>query len=214
MDAPSIHLRRFPGLQDYTQTLDAMQRFTLTRGPETPDECWLLQHPPVYTLGLNGKQEHLLDIGDIPLLYTDRGGQVTYHGPGQWVLYLLLDLRRQGMGVKPLVQTMEQAVIDLLAQGGILAQRRSNAPGVYVDGAKVAALGLRIRRGCSYHGLSLNTDMDLSPFSRINPCGYPGLAVTQMRALTPQWSSAEVATRLLLQTSRVLGRALRDEQDV
>jgi lipoyl(octanoyl) transferase len=171
------------GLVDYEPTFRAMQDFTAGRGPDTPDEVWLLQHPPVYTLGLAGKPEHLLRASDIPMVRIDRGGQITYHGPGQIVAYLLLDLRRRHIGVKELVRLMEQAVIDLLAGYGIDATRREKAPGVYVDGAKIAALGLRIKNGCSYHGLALNVDMDLAPFDAINPCGYPGLQVSRTRDL-------------------------------
>ena len=160
-----------------------MQRFTDTRDEHTGDELWLLEHPPVYTLGRNGKDEHLLDPGDIPVIRTDRGGQVTYHGPGQLIAYCLLDIRRRRLGVQSLVRILEQAVIDLLAAYNVSGTRRDRAPGVYVDGRKIAALGLRVRRGCSFHGLALNVDMDLSPFARINPCGYEGLEVTQLRDL-------------------------------
>lgn len=156
-----------------------MKVFTAQRGPETPDEIWLLQHPPVYTLGLAGKPEHLLHSSDIPVVNIDRGGQITYHGPGQIVIYLLLDLKRRGIGVKDLVRRMEQAIIDLLAAYDVHAERRDKAPGVYVGEAKIAALGLRIKNNCSYHGLCLNVDMDLSPYANINPCGYAGLQVTQ-----------------------------------
>jgi len=157
-----------------------MQAFTEARSAETIDEVWFLQHPPVFTLGRNGKREHLLGCGDIPVIQVDRGGQVTYHGPGQLVAYTLLDLKRRQLGVEYLVRILEQAVIDLLADHGIGAARRDGAPGVYVDGRKIAALGLRVRRGCSFHGLSLNVDMDLAPFTMINPCGYHGLQVTQL----------------------------------
>lgn len=167
------------GLVEYLPTWQAMQDFTATRGPDTPDELWLLEHPPVYTQGLAGKPEHLLRATRIPVVKIDRGGQITYHGPGQIVVYLLLDLKRRGIGVKELVRRMEQAVIDLLAEYGVMAERRDKAPGVYVGNAKIAALGLRIKKGCCYHGLCLNVDMDLSPYMAINPCGYEGLAVTQ-----------------------------------
>jgi len=169
------------GLVEYLPTWQAMQAFTARRGPDTPDEVWLLEHPPVYTQGLAGKPEHLLRATDIPVVKIDRGGQITYHGPGQIVVYLLLDLRRRNIGVKELVRCMEQAVIDLLAGYGVQAERRDKAPGVYVGNAKIAALGLRIKNGCCYHGLCLNVDMDLSPYAAINPCGYAGLAVTQCR---------------------------------
>lgn len=174
-------LAKYLGLAEYLPTWRAMQDFTATRGPETPDEMWLLEHPPVYTLGLAGKPEHLLRATDIPVVKIDRGGQITYHGPGQIVVYLLLDLKRRNIGVKELVRRMEQAVIDLLAGYGTKAERRDKAPGVYVGSAKIAALGLRIKNGCCYHGLCLNVDMDLSPYAAINPCGYEGLAVTQCR---------------------------------
>jgi len=170
------------GLVDYLPTWQAMQDFTAAREADTPDELWLLEHAPVYTLGLAGKPEHLLRATAIPVVKIDRGGQITYHGPGQIVAYLLLDLKRRGIGVKELVRRMEQAVIELLAEYGVAAERLAHAPGVYVGGAKIAALGLRIKKGCCYHGLSLNVDMDLSPFAAINPCGYEGLAVTDMRS--------------------------------
>jgi len=174
-------LIRHLGQVDYLPTWQAMQDFTARRDAATTDEIWLLQHPPVYTLGQAGKPEHLLQATGIPLVKIDRGGQITYHGPGQVVAYLLVDLKRRGLGVRELVSRMEQAVIDLLAEHGVSAGRQANAPGVYVNGAKIAALGLRIKHGCSYHGVALNVDMDLSPFSHINPCGYPGMAVTQTR---------------------------------
>lgn len=176
-----LPLTRHLGMAGYLPVFHAMQDFTARRGPDTPDEIWLVQHPPVYTLGLAGKPEHLLRESDIPVVNIDRGGQITYHGPGQVVCYLLLDLKRRGLGVKALVWRMEQAVIDLLAAHGVMAERRDKAPGVYVNEAKIAALGLRVRNGCCYHGLSLNVDMDLAPFANINPCGYPGLAVTRTR---------------------------------
>ncbi len=160
-----------------------MQALTERRGPDTTDELWLLEHPPVFTLGQAGKREHLLNPGDIPVIPVDRGGQVTYHGPGQLVAYLLLDLHRRGGGIKGVIREIEQAVIDLLAEYGIKAERRDKAPGVYVEGRKIAALGLRVRRGRTYHGLSLNVDGDLAPFGRINPCGYPGLEVTRLADL-------------------------------
>jgi lipoyl(octanoyl) transferase len=170
---------------DYVPVWDAMRAFTASRTPETPDELWLLTHLPVFTQGQAGKPEHLLHTGDIPVVQIDRGGQVTYHGPGQLVVYLLLDVRRTGLGVRELVERIEQSVIDLLAGLGIDAEAQRKAPGVYVNGAKIAALGLRIRHGCSYHGLSFNIDMDLRPFGRINPCGYQGMQVTQLRDLLP-----------------------------
>ena len=168
------------GLCEHLPVWREMQRFSAARTRHTPDELWLVQHHPVFTLGLNGKPEHLLDPGDIPVARIDRGGQVTYHGPGQLLAYTLLDLNRLRMGPRRLVETLEQAVIDTLAHYGIGAQSRRDAPGVYVAGKKIAALGLRIRRGCCYHGLSFNVAMDLSPFRRINPCGYADLEVTQV----------------------------------
>lgn len=180
---PSPFTIRALGRVDYEPTWRAMQDFTAQRTPETPDEIWLLEHPPVFTLGLAGKREHILQVTDIPIIAIDRGGQVTYHGPGQLVAYLLIDLKRRGYGVRELVSRMEQAILDLLASHGISGERREKAPGVYVEGRKIAALGLRIKHGMSYHGLALNVDMDLAPFSDINPCGYEGLEVTQLRDL-------------------------------
>jgi lipoyl(octanoyl) transferase len=174
---------RHLGRVDYEPTWRAMQAFTAARQVDTPDELWLLEHPPVYTQGQAGKPEHLIAATDIPVVPIDRGGQITYHGPGQVVAYVLVDLRRRGYGIRELVARMEQAVIDLLATHGVSAERRAGAPGVYVDGAKIAALGLRVKHGCTYHGLALNVDMDLRPFAAINPCGYPGLAVTDCRTL-------------------------------
>lgn len=188
----------------YEPTWRAMQAFTAARGPETPDELWLLEHPPVYTLGLAGRREHILRITDIPVISIDRGGQVTYHGPGQIVAYLLLDLKRRGYGVRELVTRMEQAVIDLLAGYGIEGRRRDRAPGVYVAGKKIAALGLRIRHGMSYHGLALNVDMDLAPFTHINPCGYQGLEVTQLADLGVTESPDQVAERLRIHLEKAL----------
>ena len=167
---------------DYAPTLQAMKTFTDTRGENTPDELWLLQHPPVFT---QGQAEHLLAPGDIPVIQVDRGGQVTYHGPGQWVVYLMVDLRRRGLGVRNLVDMIERSIVALLAEYLIEAAPDPAAPGVYVAGEKIASLGLRVRRGCSYHGLSLNVDMDLEPFRRINPCGHAGLRVTSMARLLP-----------------------------
>ncbi len=167
------------GMVEYQATWDAMKQFTADRTSETRDEIWLVQHPPTYTQGLAGKPEHLLQCTDIPVVKIDRGGQITYHGPGQIVAYLLLDLRRWRLNVRELVNLMEQAVVDLLGEYGIAAKNREDAPGVYVGNAKIASLGLKIRRGCCYHGLSLNVDMNLAPYNFINPCGYAGLRVTQ-----------------------------------
>lgn len=180
----SILLRQL-GLVDYAPTLQAMRDFTDTRDDETPDELWLLQHPRVFTQGQAGKAEHVLAPGDIPVIQVDRGGQVTYHGPGQWVVYLLIDIRRRGLGVRDLVTLIEGSLVSLLERYGIAAAARPDAPGVYVDAAKIASLGLRIRRGCSYHGLALNVDMDLEPFQRINPCGHQGMMVTSMAQQQP-----------------------------
>lgn len=174
---------RHLGLVDYEQTWHDMQRFTDARTEASADELWVLQHPSVYTLGKNAKAEHVLNPQSIPVINVDRGGQVTYHGPGQIVIYTLLDLNRLKIGVRQLVTIIESAIVELLADYGIEANARRDAPGVYVDGAKIAALGLRVRRGCSFHGLAFNIDMDLEPFTRINPCGYEGLNVTQLKDL-------------------------------
>ena len=188
---------RHLGLAEYLPTLEAMRRFTAERDESTPDEIWLLQHPRVFTQGQAGKAEHLLAPGDIPVIQVERGGQVTYHGPGQLVAYLMLNLRRQKLGVRELVTAMENALVDVLASYGIEAAPKADAPGVYVAGDKIASLGLRVRNGCSFHGLALNVDMDMSPFQRINPCGYAGLKMIQLRDLlgTPP-SLDEVSERL------------------
>lgn len=188
---------RHLGLVDYLPTLEAMRRLTAERDEATPDEIWLLQHPQVFTQGQAGKPEHLLAPGDIPVVQVERGGQVTFHGPGQLVGYLMLDLRRLDLGVRELVTVMEQALVEVLAGYGVEAAPKADAPGVYVNGDKIASLGLRVRRGCSFHGLALNVDMDMTPFQRINPCGYAGLQMTQLRdlvALPPAFD--EVARRL------------------
>lgn len=192
------------GLVDYEPTWRTMQSFTDSRTADTPDELWVVEHHPVYTQGLAGKPEHLLRLTEIPVVKTDRGGQVTYHGPGQLVVYLLIDFKRMHIGVRELVRRIEQAVIDMLAEQGITANGDVNAPGVYVDGAKIASLGLRIKNGAVYHGLSLNVDMDLTPFSWINPCGYEGLRVTQMKDLGVDKSLAQVAELLLPQLEKHL----------
>lgn len=173
------------GMQPYVPTWHAMRDLTQARQPDTADELWLLQHEAVYTLGQAGDPKHVLAAGDIPVVPVDRGGQVTYHGPGQLVIYLLIDLRRRKLGVRDLVTLIEQSLINLLKRYAIDAVARADAPGVYVAGEKIAALGLRIKKGCSYHGLSLNVDMDLEPFRRINPCGFQDLAVTSMQVLLP-----------------------------
>ena len=182
---PELVLRRL-GTVEYLPTLQAMREYTDQRNASSPDELWLLQHPAVFTQGQAGKAEHVLAPGDIPVVQVDRGGQVTYHGPGQWVVYLLVDLKRRRLGVRALVDLIERSLVQLLDQYQIDAQPRPDAPGVYVAEEKIASLGLRVRRGCSYHGLSLNVDMDLEPFQRINPCGYEGLRVTSMARLLPQ----------------------------
>ncbi|MCB1736881.1 MAG: lipoyl(octanoyl) transferase LipB [Gammaproteobacteria bacterium] len=193
------------GLHAYLPVWHAMQSLTDRRDADTADELWQVQHPPVFTQGMNGKPEHLLAPGDIPVVAIDRGGQVTYHGPGQIVLYPLLDLRRAKLGVRDLVSIMEASVIATLSDYGVTAAARADAPGVYVDGAKVASLGLRVRRGCSYHGLALNVDMDLSPFQRINPCGYADMPVTQMRDLGVRDSLDTIAARLRGNLAELLG---------
>ncbi len=170
------------GLAEYASTYQAMRRFTDSRGTKTPDELWVLEHPPVYTVGIAGRVEHFPRSGDIPVERVDRGGQITYHGPGQAIVYTLVDLTRRGLAVRAMVALLEQAVIETLRRHDVMAERKDRAPGVYVASAKIAALGLRVRHGCCYHGVALNVDMDLAPYSAIDPCGYPGLAVTQTRA--------------------------------
>ena len=171
------------GLRPYQEIWDAMRDYTASRDAASEDQIWLVQHPPVYTQGQAGKPEHLLAPGDIPVIQIDRGGQITYHGPGQIVMYLLLDIRRAGIGIRALVSLIEESVIGFLQEQGIRAQSRADAPGVYVDGKKIASLGLRVRGGCTYHGVALNVDMNLEPFSRINPCGLVGMQMTQLRDL-------------------------------
>lgn len=183
-----------------------MQAFTQERSEATPDELWQLEHPPVFTQGLNGRPEHLLDPGPVPVVAVDRGGQVTYHGPGQAVVYVLVDLKRRGLGVRRLVTILEEAVVAELAEHGITGHPRPDAPGVYVDAAKIASVGLRVRRGASYHGVALNVAMDLAPFSRINPCGYQGLAVTQLRDLGVTASPEAVGRDLLQRLQTALER--------
>lgn len=185
------------GHQDYEPVWREMQKFTDDRNDDTPDELWLVEHPPVFTQGLAGKAEHVLAAGDIPVIQVDRGGQVTYHGPGQIVAYPMINLRRHGIGVKSLVNGIEQAIIDTVAHYGIEAARKDNAPGVYVNGAKIASLGLRIRRACSFHGLAFNIDMDLEPFQRINPCGFSGLEVIQLADLANEVNIATVEQQLI-----------------
>lgn len=193
----TLIVRYLGALQQYAPVWDAMQAFTSNRTPETPDELWVLQHYPVFTLGQAGKPEHVLMPGDIPVVNSDRGGQVTYHGPGQLVIYTLLDINRLHLGVRELVSRIEASIVALLDRYGIAAVARADAPGVYVDGRKIASLGLRIRNGRSYHGLSLNVDMDLAPFSRINPCGYAGMQMTQLRDFKSGEPIEQAAARLV-----------------
>jgi lipoyl(octanoyl) transferase len=202
-------ITRWLGEADYLPTLEAMQRFTDTRGPDTEDEIWLLTHPPVFTLGMAGDRSHVLDAGEIPVVPTDRGGQVTYHGPGQLILYPLLDIKRLGISVRALVMALEQSVIDLLAPHGISAQGRRDAPGVYVQNQKLASIGMRIRRGASYHGLAVNVAMDLAPFSRINPCGMAGLEVTQLSSLKVPGDVRTVGEALVPLLKAALKRAAK-----
>nr|WP_324258398.1 lipoyl(octanoyl) transferase LipB [Cellvibrio fontiphilus] len=206
MAAPAILEVINLGQQDYQTSWQAMTDFTNQRTPDTPDQLWLVEHPPVFTQGQAGKAEHVLFPGDIPVVQTDRGGQVTYHGPGQLVAYPLLDLRRLNIGVRELVTRIEQTIVATLAYYGVESAAKADAPGVYVNGDKIASLGLRVRRGCSFHGLALNVDMDLAPFQRINPCGYQGLAMTQMRDLLPNPPALEqVQTQLVAEFARKLG---------
>ncbi|WP_081616506.1 lipoyl(octanoyl) transferase LipB [Xanthomonas sp. SHU 166] len=215
-DAPLAPALRLPpcrvrqlGRQPYEPVWRAMQRFTDARDEATPDELWVVEHEPVFTLGQAGKPEHVLAPGDIPVLQVDRGGQVTYHGPGQLVVYPLLDLRRLHIGVRDYVCRIEQAIIDTLDEWNILGERRDGAPGVYVGGAKVAALGIRVRRGCTFHGLSFNVAMDLEPFHRINPCGYQGLQVTAVLDLGGPSGMQAVTPVLLAQLARQFGLTLQ-----
>jgi lipoyl(octanoyl) transferase len=193
------------GRQPYQPVWHAMQAFTDARGPDTPDELWLVEHDPVFTLGQAGKPEHVLAPGAIPVLHVDRGGQVTYHGPGQIVAYPMLDLRRLHLGVRELVRRIEQAIIDTLAEWNITAIRHDGAPGVYVADAKIASLGLRVRHGCTFHGLAFNVAMDLEPFHRINPCGYAGLRMTQMLDLGGPSRLADVEDVVIVELGRQFG---------
>ncbi len=193
------------GRREYEPLWRSMQEFTNSRGDETPDEIWFTEHPPVFTLGLNASREHVLTPGDIPVIQIDRGGQVTYHGPGQLMVYPLVDLRRAGLGVRDLVTALEQSVVDLAARYNIVAASRADAPGVYVQGKKIGSVGLRVRRNSSYHGLALNVDMDLEPFTRINPCGFDDLEVTDLAALGVTKDLSEVARDLEPQLLRHLG---------
>ena len=187
----------FRGRQDYVPLWREMQEFTDTRDENTPDEIWFVEHPPVFTMGLNASEEHLLAPGDIPVVQIDRGGQVTFHGPGQLMIYPLIDIRRSNIGVRKLVTALEQSVVDLAAEHDVKALARADAPGVYVDGDKLASVGLRIRRGASFHGMALNVDVDLEPFTRINPCGYAELQMTDLHRLGVPLSLEESADKLL-----------------
>jgi len=204
MSTTVLHVRRL-GLVDYKTVWRAMQAFTDQRDETTADELWLVEHPPVFTQGQAGRAEHVLSPGDIPVIQVDRGGQVTYHGPGQIVIYPLIDIKRLGIGVRELVAGIEQVIISVLRAYGVEAGLIKGAPGVYVDGVKIASLGLRIRKGRSFHGLAFNIDMDLEPFQRINPCGFEGLEVTQLAAFVDQLSIVEVEYHLVAGLSRFLG---------
>lgn len=203
---------RHLGVKDYASIFKQMQEFNAGRNENTADEIWLLQHPPVFTLGTNSKQEHLINPEDIPVVQSDRGGQVTYHAPGQLIVYVLLDVKRKNMGVRKLVTALENAVVEFLAKQGIDASADPKAPGVYVKGEKIAALGLRVKQGGCYHGLSLNVDMDLSDFARINPCGYPGLKVTSLNELGLSLGMQQAASLLLKELSQQLNIQKISEQ--
>lgn len=209
---PEVIVVRSLGLQEYEPLWRAMQQFTDTRTPATPDEIWFTEHPPVFTLGLSANRDHLLTPGDIAVVQTDRGGQVTYHGPGQLMIYPLIDLKRARLGVRSLVTALEQTVVDLCANFGIEACSRADAPGVYVHNRKIASVGLRIRRGASYHGMALNIDVDLEPFSRINPCGFSDLEVTDLKAIDLDEGHNEIQARVQEHLLRHL--QLQDKQVV
>ena len=193
------------GLRDYQEVFEAMCLFTDQRSTETADGLWLVEHPPVFTQGLAGKAEHVLDPGTIPVIQSDRGGQVTYHGPGQLVCYVLIDLRRLGIGIRQLVCNLEQGIIKVLEDYGVKANGSREAPGIYVDGAKICSIGLRVRKGCTYHGLAFNIDMDLEPFNRINPCGFQHLKMTQLRELIGPVTLAEVSPKVVKCLSEIFG---------
>lgn len=205
MERDKIRIRQL-GLQEYSECWDKMKAFTEQRTPDTPDEIWLLEHEPVYTLGLNGKAEHLLNPGDIPVIHSDRGGQATYHGPGQLILYPLLDIRRRKIGVRRLVSLLEQSAVETLKQYGIRSYARPEAPGVYVDSKKIASIGIRIRRGCSYHGMSLNVNVDLGPFDGINICGFTSLGATRLTDLGGPGHCHEIAIPLVHHFLNLLDR--------
>ncbi|MFD1384847.1 lipoyl(octanoyl) transferase LipB [Rhodanobacter aciditrophus] len=193
---PKTLLCRDLGVVPYESTWEDMKAFTQTRTKDDPDQIWLLEHPPVFTQGQAGKAEHLLNAGDIPVIQADRGGQITYHGPGQLIAYIMIDLKRCGIGVRDLVTLIENSIVDVLQANGITSYPKPDAPGVYVDEMKISSLGLRVRRGCSFHGVALNVDMDLMPFLRINPCGYQGLQMIDMKRLQPETSMAQVKVQL------------------
>jgi len=195
---------KYLGFSDYKPVWHAMQKFTDERDKSTIDELWMVEHPPVFTQGQAGKAEHILNAGDIPIIQVDRGGQVTYHGPGQIVIYPLIDLKRHKIGIKALVNGIEEALIQTLKFYGVIAKRRDKAPGVYVDDKKIASLGLRVRKGCTFHGLAFNIQMDLEPFSRINPCGYAGLEVTQLSQLNTSVTFDDVQSKLVQQLCKIL----------
>ena len=203
MQDGQLHIRHL-GRQDYESVWHAMQEYTDNRDSESADEIWVVEHPPVFTLGQAGKAEHVLAPGDIPVIQVDRGGQVTYHGPGQLVVYPLLDIKRLKIGVRQLVNTIEQSIVDMLKEYGVEAYPKADAPGVYVNEAKVASLGLRIRKGCSFHGLALNVNMDMEPFHRINPCGYAGLQMVQCCDLGGPQSVQEAGDKLIQSLGRLL----------
>lgn len=204
MQETTLHIRHL-GQQDYESVWHAMQQYTDTRNGDSPDELWIVEHPPVFTQGQAGKSEHILNAGDIPVIQVDRGGQVTYHGPGQLVVYPLLDIKRSKLGVRQLVTHIEQSIIDMLAKYDIQAYAKADAPGVYVNERKIASLGLRIRKGCSFHGLALNVNMDLAPFRRINPCGYAGLEMVQCKELGGPQTVVEAGEQLTITFSQLLG---------
>jgi len=190
-------IRKFTQPLDYEPTWQAMRYFTDTRDKNTPDELWLLEHPPVFTQGQAGKPEHILNAKNIPVVRTDRGGQVTYHGPGQLVVYTLFDIERLGISTRPLVRTIEKVVVDCLSELGVKSAAREDAPGIYVDGAKICSIGLRVRRGCSYHGIAFNVDMDLTPFTYINPCGYRDMKMLQVKDLAPAETMASIQDKII-----------------
>ncbi|WP_394493859.1 lipoyl(octanoyl) transferase LipB [Shewanella sp. ENK2] len=204
MQTQALHIRHL-GRQDYESVWHAMQAYTDNRDSDSNDELWIVEHSPVFTQGQAGKSEHILNPGDIPVIQVDRGGQVTYHGPGQLVVYPLIDIKRSKLGVRQLVNSIEQSIVDMLAMYDVNAYAKADAPGVYVDERKVASLGLRIRKGCSFHGLALNVDMDLAPFQRINPCGYAGLEMVQCKALGGPQTVEEAGEKLIQTLSKVLG---------